>query len=262
MSRKIVAIGGGENGRQLSDGTNAPYETYLMDKEIVDLVQKEKVNFLFLGHAQPIHIQESYFHTMEKIYGDMLGCECKILKSNELDDIEKVKNLIAWADIIYEGGGDTLNMMQEWRNAKFDKVLENAWNDGKVVCGVSAGGVCWFHSCNSDSLIIENGQSEELTSVDCLNFINAYCVPHCDEKGRYDSAKKELKKNGLVGILLSNCAAIEIVDDSYRVIFTDASHHKIEPYAKKAFWMDGNYYEYDIRNEKEFMPLSDLLKKE
>ena len=38
MSRKIVAIGGGENGRKRSDGTRYPYELANQDKEIIKLI--------------------------------------------------------------------------------------------------------------------------------------------------------------------------------------------------------------------------------
>ena len=43
MSKKIVAIGGGENGRE-KNGIKYPYETAPMDKEIIKLTGKEKPN--------------------------------------------------------------------------------------------------------------------------------------------------------------------------------------------------------------------------
>ena len=51
MSRKIVAIGGGENGRFLEDGTFAPYNTQKIDKEIVKLTNRKEPHFLFINHA-------------------------------------------------------------------------------------------------------------------------------------------------------------------------------------------------------------------
>lgn len=73
--KKIVAIGGGENGRMLEDGTFAPYNTREIDEEIVKLTNKENPNFLFLDHAmESLDIQNSYFETMKKIYGDIFNC--------------------------------------------------------------------------------------------------------------------------------------------------------------------------------------------
>ena len=110
MTKKIVAVGGGENGRLKSDGTRTmyPYELEKMDKEIIKLTKKEHPNFLLIAHSQPLERQEVYFQTMVDIYGKLYNCHCKDLKSNELNDKNKVKELIDWADIIYEGGGDTL----------------------------------------------------------------------------------------------------------------------------------------------------------
>lgn len=41
MTKKIVAIGGGENGRILEDGSRTLYETQLMDEEIIKLSNKK-----------------------------------------------------------------------------------------------------------------------------------------------------------------------------------------------------------------------------
>lgn len=51
MIKKIVAIGGGENGRFLENGTRTLYETEIMDKEIIRLTKKKKPNYLFINHA-------------------------------------------------------------------------------------------------------------------------------------------------------------------------------------------------------------------
>ena len=261
--KKIIAIGGGENGRPLSNGIHALYETEPMDKEIIRLTGKDKPNFLFLAHSQvSLEIQQSYYETMKKIYGDKFGCNCKDLKTNELNDLELVKEKIAWADIIYEGGGDTLTMIDLWYKTGFDQVLYKSWLDGKVICGVSAGAICWFTSCNSDSLIIQNGTEASLESVDCLNWINAHVTPHCDEQGRYESTKEQLKENNLVGLMLSNCSAIEIIDDEYRIITSEVKCHDIKnAYAIKGYWLDNKYYEEKLDLSGEFKPLKKLLTK-
>ena len=48
---------------------------------------------------------------MKKIYGNMFGCNCEHLRSDELDNLNLVKEKLEWADIIYEGGGDTDSMI-------------------------------------------------------------------------------------------------------------------------------------------------------
>ena len=47
MNKKIVAIGGGENGRISSCGEQKPYETFEIDKEIIKLTGKENHIFYY-----------------------------------------------------------------------------------------------------------------------------------------------------------------------------------------------------------------------
>ena len=131
---KLIAIGSGDNGRLLPNKERAPYETKKIDEEIVRVVNKDNPNFLFIGHAVEVNIQKLYFKTMKEIYSN-LNCNCKMLKSNELRDEEKVNELINWADIIYVGGGDTLSMINLWKSTGFDKKLKEAWENNKLLCG-------------------------------------------------------------------------------------------------------------------------------
>lgn len=258
MSRIIVAIGGGENGRCLDDGTFLPYETETIDQEIIKFAQKEHPNFLFIDHAmESLEIQESYFKTMQKIYGEKFGCHCQDLKSNELNDVKKVKEKVAWADIIYEGGGDTKFMIKLWQDTGFDKVLYEAWNQGKVISGISAGAVCFFKSCNSET--DSNSTVETFEIVDCLNWFNAFMTPHCNEKGRYESTKEQLKTNHEIGLMLSNRSALAIVDNKYKVILSEDS--SFSPYVIKAYWDQGKYKEARLDNTLEYKSLEELLSK-
>lgn len=261
MLKKIVAIGGGKNGRLCSDGTYDPYETGPIDQEIIRLTGKEKPHFLFIGHSVPLENQDSYFNTMRNIYEKMYGCECLDIKSNELMNLGEVQKKIDWADIIYEGGGNTLDMIKLWKETGFDKILRNAWEDGKVMCGVSAGANCWFKECSSDSLQIKYGSDQPLIAVDCLGFIEGFFVPHCDAPGRYESVKKLLKTRDLIGLSMSNCTALEIVDDKYRLITSDASNYGFEAYGIKTYWKNGEYFEEHIEVTPEYRKLLCLLSK-
>ena len=261
MIKKIVAIGGGHNGRLKDDGTYDPYETGPMDKEIIRLTGKSNPNFLFIAHSQlqSLEVQEFYFQTMKNIYEGMYGCECKHLNSKDLLDSNKVSELIDWADIIYEGGGNTLDMIKLWNETGFDKVLRTAWENGKVMCGVSAGANCWFKECSSDSLQIKYGKDQPLIKVDCIGLVDGLFVPHCDEPGRAENAKDLLKTSSEIGLLISNRCALEIIDDEYRLIINTSEAHNIKPYGLKAYWENGEYIVEQIDDNLEFKPLSELL---
>lgn len=260
MSRKIVAIGGGENGRTRRDGVVVPYETDKIDQEIVKLTGKGHPHFLFLGHSQQTEaLEESYFHVMEKIYGSMYGCECKTITKKDLrENFETVGPLLDWADIIYEGGGDTVGMLQLWRETGFDLLLKRAWEAGKVMCGVSAGAICWFAMGNTAH---PNYKDLEVNRLDALGFLPAYFSPHSQESWKYESVKRSLRTIDMVGISLSNCCALEVIDDTYRVIKTDASNYGIEAFCLKTYWENGVYIEENIEESADFKPLDQLLSK-
>lgn len=255
MSKKIVAIGGGGNGFK------DPYELENQDKEIIQLTGKEHPNFLLIAHSQPLEIQEGYFQVMVDIYNKMYGCECRDLKSDRLNDKEYVKELIDWADIIFEGGGNTLDMIKLWKETGFDKILREAWENGKVMCGVSAGANCWFKECSSDSLQIKYGKYQPLIGMECLGFVDGLFVPHCNAPGRLENAKDLLKETDQIGLLISNCTALEIVDDQYRLITSDASRYGIKAYGIKSYWEDNEYFEEALDTASNFKPLKDLLQK-
>lgn len=254
MSKKIVAIGGGVN-RFKDDGS--VYELENIDSEIVKLASKVHPNFLLLSHAQPIEKQESYFTAMEYIYGNMFGCNCKTLLSTELIDQNKVNELINWADIIYEAGGDSLAMLNIWKETGFDKVLRQAWEQGKVLCGLSAGAVCWFKSFNTDSIVYEGQDS--FVELPGLDFIDAYFVPHANYEDRLKTSKEHLLSNNQVGILVSNGAALEIVDNSYCVLAADDTKYGDKIFVSKNYWDGDEYHEEILDNSRELKPLDSIL---
>ena len=47
-------------------------------------------------------------------------------------------------DLIYVGGGNVVSMLGAWRAHGLDAILRKAWREGVVLCGPSAGSLCWF----------------------------------------------------------------------------------------------------------------------
>ena len=89
---RIVAIGGGENGRG-----DYPYETGPFDREIVRLTGKDDPNFLFIGLANSF--ADSYYATMCDIFHGRLGCtHTDHLTEADLDSPDTLRQKIRWAD--------------------------------------------------------------------------------------------------------------------------------------------------------------------
>ncbi len=258
--KKIVAIGGGENGRTNSKGEALPYELAEIDEEIVMLSGKEKPNVLFLAHAQITFgddYERRYYETMRRIYAERLGCPFRWLKAAALEEYpEAAQRDVRWADIVYEGGGDTIAMIGLWKRTGFDNCLREAWEAGKVMCGVSAGAICWFSSGNT---LAPDYREKEVNEIPGLGFVDAYLSPHCNAEGKRESELRSLRHINKVGLSLSNCAAIEIVDDGYRILKSTPADAAFRPYALRTFRKDGVMHEEELSESDDMKPLGELL---
>ena len=54
-------------------------------------------------------------------------------------------------DIIFVGGGSVANLMAVWRVHGIDVAMREAWERGTILCGVSAGAICWCIGGTTDS---------------------------------------------------------------------------------------------------------------
>ena len=105
---RVVAIAGGDL-----------LSTRKLNVHAITLSNKTTPNVLFIGTAS--HDAEGYIDAITKEY-NQLNCEVKslCLVSGDQKDIDA---LLSWADIIYVGGGDTIFMMQIWKQYKLDEKL-------------------------------------------------------------------------------------------------------------------------------------------
>jgi dipeptidase E len=249
--KKLIAIGGGEIGRK-----GFRPETTAIDKEIIRLSGKAKPKVLFVPTASGD--APGYVESFEKHYGGRLNCHVDSLHLIGGTIAKKrIEEQIRAADIIYVGGGNTLKMMTLWRKLGVDKLLERAHRDGTVLSGLSAGCNCWFRQGNSDSRRFVGKHDNTLIKVTGMGLVDALVCPHYDiEKPRQQSLKQMMRSTPGVAIALDNCAAIEVVDDRYRIITSSKG-----ACARKAYWRNGKYHNEVILENKEFAPLSELLTK-
>lgn len=85
-----------------------------------------------------------------------------------------IPGFLADQDILYVGGGNTANMLALWRTHGIDRALRTAWEAGTVLCGLSAGMICWFTARVTDSF----GRLDALH--DGLGFLPYSACPHYD----------------------------------------------------------------------------------
>ena len=163
---------------------------------------------------------------------------------------KEIKNKILSSDIIYVGGGNTLKMMTLWRKLKVDILLQKALEKDTILCGLSAGSICWFKYGSSDSRKFTSN-SNQLIKVTGLGFIEAIHCPHYDsEPHREENLKRIMKNSPLIAIAIEDNCAIQIEDEAYRII---TSNSKAKAY--KAYWKNGEYFKKEIEKNNKFLPL-------
>ena len=59
--------------------------------------------------------------------------------------------VIGASDLVWVGGGSVANLLALWRLHDVDTAMAQAWDDGTVLAGVSAGSICWHIGGTTDS---------------------------------------------------------------------------------------------------------------
>ena len=95
-------------------------------------------------------------------------------------------------DVIYVGGGSTANLLAVWRAHGVDAILREAWEQGTVLCGVSAGMNCWFEASVTDSWQV--GAAGSLR--DGVGLLPGSACPHYDGEPARRPAFKRLVDAG------------------------------------------------------------------
>lgn len=242
----IVAIGGGEIGRP-----GYPVDTTEIDRHIIALSEKKKPRVLFLPTASGD--SPGYYESFRKHYGGRLGCATDVLNLYDKPGETTVEQAILSTDIIYVGGGNTLKMMMQWRRTGVDKLLVRAYQNGTILTGLSAGAICWFNAGLSDSRkFTSNGKTWNYINVRGLKLKDILLCPHYDvETERQPALKNSLQNTARIAIAIDNCAALEIKDDTFRILSSKSGAK-----AHKAYWQDGKYSVDDLEPTTKYVPLS------
>jgi dipeptidase E len=246
--QRIIAIGGGSIGFGVAKPEVTP-----ISREIIRLSGKRRPRLLFLPTASlddPAYIRAVRSHFTG------LGCHVEDLRliQGQPSRVEITRKVRA-ADILYVGGGNTLRMLLRWKKLGVDRLLREARRKGKVLCGTSAGALCWFRQGNSDSRKYRDPKAK-LIKVTGLGFLDALACPHYDkEKDRKPELKAMMRKTPGVAVAMDNCAALEVVGDRFRAI---ASKPGANVYRVR--WSKGKYFQEPIPKDGRWSPLGSLGK--
>jgi dipeptidase E len=102
-----------------------------------------------------------------------------------------LRELTLAQDVIFVGGGNTANAIAIWRLHGFDEILREAWQEGVLLMGWSAGMICWFEHGVTDSF------GPDLAAMECLGFLPGSACPHYDGEERRRPVYTQLVADGL-----------------------------------------------------------------
>lgn len=113
-------------------------------------------------------------------------------------------------DVFYVGGGNTRNMLALWREWGLDGFIREAYQQGKVMGGVSAGALCWFEEGVTDSI------PGALTALKCLGMLPGSYCPHYDgEVERRPTFHRLMGQGMLAGLACDDGAAAHFVNETF-----------------------------------------------
>jgi dipeptidase E len=159
--RQIVAFGGGG----FSDVDPSPIDDYVLD---LTGAGRPKVCFLATATGDDAHdVVRFYERLSRRTQASHLS-----LFATPLPD---VRARLLEQDVVYVGGGNTASMLAVWRAHHVDQILRDLWDRGGLLCGVSAGGMCWFEGGVTDSV------GPKLAALtDGLGLLAGSFCPHLD----------------------------------------------------------------------------------
>ena len=164
MERRVVALGGG--------GFSMEPENPRLDLFILAQARARTPKVCFLPTASgdsPDYVLRFYRAFSQ------YDCRTSDLKLFERE-VEDLESFVLEQDVIYVGGGSTANLLAVWRTHGLDRILRRGWEEGIVMCGISAGMNCWFAQSVTDSL----GPRQLRALDDGLGWIAASACPHYD----------------------------------------------------------------------------------
>lgn len=183
---------------------NAAPDDYAINEYIVHLPEKVYPTVCFLCTASGDH--EGYIQKLEDAYGGFY-CQTRHLGLFKLPSAD-LRSYLLESDVIYVGGGNTRSMMAIWREWGVDDILKDAYEAGIVLCGPSAGAICWFEQGITDSI------PGLYATVKGLELLPGSFCPHYDDEPERRPVYMQMV---LDGILKPGYA----VEDRVGVLFRD-----------------------------------------
>ncbi|KOO47662.1 peptidase E [Priestia koreensis] len=196
--RQIIALGGG--------GFSMEPENLLLDQYLVSQVNKKQPNICFIPTASGD--SESYIERFYEAY-KKLSATPTHLSLFSPNWGESLESFILQQDIIYVGGGSSRNLLTLWKEWGLDHLLLKAYEQGIVLAGISAGGICWFQEGVTDS------GGPTYREISALGILQGSFCPHYEGDEKRRPAYHELLQEQRIteGYGVDDSVALHFIDE-------------------------------------------------
>jgi peptidase E len=174
--RHIVGLGG---------AGETPEQTARLHEHVLALTGKKRPRVLFV----PTAVGDDVWDTLSFYERFALRANATHLPTFPWPPANLGERILE-QDAIYVNGGNTANMLAIWRVHGIDTLLHDAWENGVVLFGHSAGMICWFEAGVTDSF------GPQLDGMQCLGFLAGSACPHYDGEERRRPRYRELVDEG------------------------------------------------------------------
>ena len=199
VQKQIIALGGG--------GFSQEPDNPALDQYILKQTGKEHSKVCFVptasGEAQQYII--NFYAAFSQLNAVPSHLSLFKLPAKDLRDFVMDK------DVIYVGGGNTRSMLALWREWHLDEIFREAYENGTILAGISAGGNCWFEECTTDSI------PGELGVLPALGYLKGSFSPHySQEPERRPALHKMIVENAILpGYAADESAGVHFIDGQY-----------------------------------------------
>ena len=149
----------------------------LLDEHVLALTGVERPRVCFLPTASG-----DADHYVVRFYRAFAASRCEpshISLFRRETGVGDPRSHLLQQDLVYVGGGSLVSLLGAWSAHGIDLALHEAWRSGVVMCGGSAGSLCWFsHAVSS----FHEGPPREIEALGFLPWSNA--VHYAEEPGR------------------------------------------------------------------------------
>lgn len=226
-------------------GLNAGSDMHLIESKIINAARVDNPKILYMPTAGGDALKN--FNLAKSIFKEVHHCDTTpLLLINQEPDFDSVRRQILSSDIVFIGGGNVKTLMSEIEKHHLQAIFEEALEQGVVMAGMSAGGLCWGKSylTNSDEVL------------DCMNHIKMPIYPHYNKASYQDTRRRfeaYLKSHHLSGLAIDNNVALHLQGDTFRVISS-------EPEAKAYIlaFKNNKLIKKILKNDGIYRPLSEL----